>query len=374
MSDGSGAHGEDTAVRPTSTGGHRHRGRRYARQAIALVVACVSLYVLLPGLIAVFSSWRSLTHVRPLDAALVFVCEGVSVVCLWELDRIALQERSWFVVATTQATGNSVGRVLPGGGATATAVSASLLHRAGLDTSRAATGLAASTGLQLATTLALPVFALPAIVGGAPVAHGLLTAVYLGLCVLVVLLGAGALSFTTDRPVRLAGNAVQWLLNKTVRRRRPVSGLGNSFLADRDSIRSALGDRWRAALFSAVANAGFDYLALLSAVHAVGGDPRPSLVLLAYTAAELLALVPLTPGGVGFVEAGLVGTLSLAGVGGQQALAATLLYRVAAFWLPIPAGAAAYALFVRRYPAVNSRTRSASPPMRPGAEPGRMDS
>jgi hypothetical protein len=44
--------------------------------------------------------------------------------------------------------------------------------------------------------------------------------------------------------------------------------------------------------------------------------PRPSLVLLAYTSAELLALVPFTPGGLGFVEAGLVGTLKLAGVPG----------------------------------------------------------
>jgi hypothetical protein len=43
--------------------------------------------------------------------------------------------------------------------------------------------------------------------------------------------------------------------------------------------------------------------------------------------AELLAQVPFTPGGLGFVEAGLVGTLSLAGVPGASALAATLLYR-----------------------------------------------
>jgi uncharacterized membrane protein YbhN (UPF0104 family) len=49
------------------------------------------------------------------------------------------------------------------------------------------------------------------------------------------------------------------------------------------------------------------------------------------------------------VEAGLVGTLSLAGVPGAQALTATLLYRLAAYWLPIPAGGVAYLLFRRRY-------------------------
>jgi uncharacterized protein (TIRG00374 family) len=60
-------------------------------------------------------------------------------------------------------------------------------------------------------------------------------------------------------------------------------------------------------------------------------------------------LIPLTPGGIGFVEAGLVGTLTLAGVSGGDALAATLLYRLGAFWLPLPAGAIAYLLFRRHY-------------------------
>jgi uncharacterized protein (TIRG00374 family) len=100
---------------------------------------------------------------------------------------------------------------------------------------------------------------------------------------------------------------------------------------------------------AAAGNTGFDYLALLCALRAVGAAPRPSLVLLAYTSADLLALLPFTPGGLGFVEAGLVGTLRLAGVPGAHALAATLLYRLVAYWLPIPAGGLAYLLFRRRY-------------------------
>jgi uncharacterized protein (TIRG00374 family) len=59
--------------------------------------------------------------------------------------------------------------------------------------------------------------------------------------------------------------------------------------------------------------------------------------------------VPFTPGGLGFVEAGLLGTLTLAGVPGPAALAATLLYRLVSYWLPIPAGGVAYLLFRRRY-------------------------
>ena len=54
--------------------------------------------------------------------------------------------------------------------------------------------------------------------------------------------------------------------------------------------------------------------------------------------------------GLGFVEAGLVGTLTVAGVASADALAATLLYRIVSYWLPLPAGGVAYVLFRRRYP------------------------
>jgi uncharacterized protein (TIRG00374 family) len=145
------------------------------------------------------------------------------------------------------------------------------------------------------------------------------------------------------------GRGIQWLLNATVRRGRPVTGLSRELISDRDFIRTTLDRRWGFALLAAVGNTGFDYLALLCALRAVGVAPRPSLVVLAYAAAELLAQIPFTPGGLGFVEAGLVGTLTLAGAPGPAALSATLLYRLVSYWLPIPAGGVAYLLFRHRY-------------------------
>ena len=76
---------------------------------------------------------------------------------------------------------------------------------------------------------------------------------------------------------------------------------------------------------------------------------EPTLVLLAYAAAALLALIPLTPGGLGFVEAGLTGLLILAGVGAGDAAAATLAYRLVSYWLPLPVGLAGYWLGRHRY-------------------------
>ena len=92
-------------------------------------------------------------------------------------------------------------------------------------------------------------------------------------------------------------------------------------------MKVTFGRRWHVALTGAVGKVGFDYLALVCCLAAVGARPDPSLVLLAYVAGALLALIPITPGGLGFVEAGLTGMLTAAGVGAQEALVSTLAYR-----------------------------------------------
>ena len=89
---------------------------------------------------------------------------------------------------------------------------------------------------------------------------------------------------------------------------------------------------------------------LLVALEAVGANPALSLVLLSYVAAQLLAQIPITPGGLGFVEAGLTGFLALAGVSGGDAVLATLAYRLFSYWLPIPVGGLCWWLFRRRHP------------------------
>ena len=53
-------------------------------------------------------------------------------------------------------------------------------------------------------------------------------------------------------------------------------------------------------------------------------------------------LVPFVPGGVGAVDAGMIGTFVLFGIPGAPVFAAVLTYRLIAFWLPIPPGVVAF--------------------------------
>ena len=99
-----------------------------------------------------------------------------------------------------------------------------------------------------------------------------------------------------------------------------------------------MGSHWWQALLAAAGKWVFDYLTLVFALAAVGARPSVALVLVAYSAASLLGQLPLTPGGLGVVEAGLTGTLALIGVNGGAAVLATLAYRLFNYWLYLPAG------------------------------------
>jgi uncharacterized protein (TIRG00374 family) len=118
---------------------------------------------------------------------------------------------------------------------------------------------------------------------------------------------------------------------------------------ERNRIRDVLGQRWRAAMLLSSGRLAFDFGTLLATIRATGAKPNPSLVLLAYAVAGLLALIPITPGGLGIVEAGLSALLILAGVPGGDAVVATLGYRIISYWLPIAVGPFAYMAFRLRY-------------------------
>ena len=101
---------------------------------------------------------------------------------------------------------------------------------------------------------------------------------------------------------------------------------------------------------AAIGRWAFDFACLVAALEALDALPRPGLVLLAFCAAQLLAQIPITPGGLGFVEAGLAATLALAGVAPAEALTATFAYRLFAYWLQLPLGLVGVALGRRGVP------------------------
>ena len=329
---------------------HPLNWKTIVKRALVVAVAGGAIYLALPKLIAVLGAWPRLSTLNPIWFTVALAAELAAFTCNFALQRLALRTRGWFAVVTAGLAGNAVTNSLPGGDAAGAAVQFSMLTAAGFDTDTAVGGLTAFSLLGVGGLLALPLFALPAIVGGAPASPGLVHTALLGLAGFALYAIFGVILLRTERPLAAAGRAAQALRNRITRGRRPpLTGLDTRLLAERDTIRAVLGRKWRQAAVLTAGRLGFDYGCLLAALRATGTGPRPSLVLLAYSAAGIIGLFPLTPGGLGIVEASLSGLLILAGVRPGYAFLATLAYRIASYWLPLLAGLPAYLLFRHRY-------------------------
>lgn len=328
-----------------------------------LVVMAIAFYGLAPRLLDMWDQIPQLRTVSIYWFVAILICEIGSYACAWELTRVALPKVSWFVAATSQLTSNAVAKIVPGGAAVGAATGFRMLSVSGIEKGSAGAALTATSIISNGVLLCLPMVALFLSILGAPIPDGMIHVAWGGAALAVVLFAFAFSLVRFDRPIQWFGRVISavagWINRRLGRTGGPtVEGI----VRQRDQMVSSLGARWRSALLAAVGNWLLDYFALVCALKACGVHPRMSLVLLAYAVAAVLGMIPITPGGVGFVEAGLTAMLVLSGVPGEKALLATLAYRIASYWLPLPAGLGAHLLFRHRFGRTGASDRSGEPP------------
>lgn len=325
------------------------------KRALLIGLLVIAISVLAPGLIdqllEILSDADRLRNIRPGWFGLMFAAEALSFVCLWWLIRILVPEISWFVAATGQMTSNSVSRVVPGGAAVGGATLYRMLAVAGVDTAKAGGALAAMSVLSSAALFSIPAIGATIALFGAPIPEGILPVAIASAVLFVLSLVVGMVAIRYTRPLLIVGHQI----DRAVRLASRVLGKSwridpRDLVRERDRLVGVLGSRWLSATAASGLNWMFDYLVLVAALYSVDADPRLSLVMVAYATGAVLAMIPITPGGLGFVEVGLFGVLVLSGISAQDATVATLAYRVVSFWLPTASGLIAWLAFRRRYP------------------------
>ena len=332
------------------TSGSRISPWKVVGRVLMLGIAAFALYGLAPQ---VLDMWETVPRLRSLSIlwfALMLVLEAGSYACTWALTRVALPQVSWFVAATSQLVSNAVSKTVPGGAAMGAAAGYRMLSVSGVNRGTAGAALTATAIISNGVLFALPMVALLLSIVSAPVPNGLDRVAWGGAVLFLLLFLVGFVLVRYDRPLELVGGVVERWSKPILRRLHRTGGpTAAGLVHQRDLMVNGLGARWKRALAAAVGNWLLDYMALVAALMAVGVKPRFSVVLLAYGAAAVLGMIPITPGGLGFVEAGLTAMLVLAGVSSNDALLATLAYRVVSYWLPLPAGLVAHLMFRHRY-------------------------
>jgi len=330
--------------------GQRDRWKTIAVRTGFLFAAGGVLYFLWPKLVDFFSATQDLSGIDWYWFVLMGVLMAGAFTAAWELTHIAVPGISRFVAATSQLVSNAMAKVVPGGPVAAGASYFQMLSVSGVPTGQAAAALAAVSFISNLVLFSLPAIALLLAAVSAPIPSGLLPVGVIGTIMFVLMFSAVFTVVKYDKPLLLVGGVVErvvcWLADRLNKDWHPTA---QAFLDRRNEVVESLGARWFKALIAAVANWTLDYMVLMTALIAVGAEPRASLVLVAFAGSAVLGMISITPGGLGFVEVGLTAMLVASGIPGPDATLATLAYRLFQFWLPIPAGAVAYILFNRKF-------------------------
>jgi uncharacterized membrane protein YbhN (UPF0104 family) len=234
------------------------------------------------------------------------------------------------------------GALLPGGGVGSLAVGGWLLHLVGMPTReivRRSSGLFFLTSAVNVLVLGAGGVVLLAGVGDGP--HDVLRAglpIFVAVTATILVLALPRLTrrISADHP------RAAWL-----------DDIGVGVAAAREAL---VHPSWR--LVGAAGYLLFDIAVLWTAFTAVGPAPPVAPLLVAYLVGYLANAIPI-PGGVGVLDAGLVGALALYGLPLTHAAAAVLVYHAIAFWIPTVGGMLGYA---RLRPHLAAATDLALPP------------
>jgi putative heme transporter len=323
-------------------------GREIFRTAGPVVLVGAIFGFAVPHFASYRSVWASVGVMTWPQVLLVAGAAAASMAFTWVMICAVLPSIRLREAAVVNLGSNAVANTLPAGGALAMGVSWAMLSSWGVSTADYVLYTLVSGIWNVFARLALPVLALLVLVTATRPGAGLIAAAAVGLALLAALAAGLALLMRSESFALGAGRALQPALALACRvaRRPACADLPGALLGFRDRAGALIAARgWRITAATAASNLTL-WLVLLAALRGIGLTQAQvpwQTSLAAFAFVRLLTVLPITPGGLGITELGLIATLA-AGAGHRdvaQVTAAVLLYRAATYLPPIPLGAIA---------------------------------
>ncbi len=342
------------------------RGRKVLRNVVSTVLVAAIFGLALPHFASYRSVWVSIHGMTWPYYLLVAAVAAASLASYWFLICAVLPSVRLREAAAVNLSSSAVANTLPAGGALAMGVSWAMLSSWGVSTANYVLYTLVSGIWNVLARLGLPVLALLALLTVRRPDAVLIAAGAAGLaCLCAATAGLGLLlrseAFTL-RTGQMAQSTVAAACG--LARRKPPSGVATGLSGFRARARGLVATRgWRITAATAASHLSL-WLVLLACLRGIGLSQAQvpwQTSLAAFAFVRLLTILPLTPGGVGITELGLVGVLA-AGAGHRvsaQVAAAVLLYRAVTYLPPIPLGAGAWLVW-RRFPSLSSAASDAA--------------
>jgi superfamily II DNA/RNA helicase/uncharacterized membrane protein YbhN (UPF0104 family) len=334
-----------TATRPRS-------GRRILRAVVAAALIVATFWFAIPHFASYHSVWASVAAMTAGQMLLIAATAVASMVSAWFAICAVLPSIGLRQAAVVNLGSNAVANTLPAGGAIGLGVSWAMLSSWDVSAAEYLLYTLVSGIWNVFARLGLPVLALLLLLThGRPDAI-LLVSAAAGLIVLAVMVTGLGLILRNEALALRAEQAWQWAcaIVRRLRRRPPACAPAAALPGFRDRAAGLIAARgWRITITTAASQVTL-WLVLLVCLRGVGLSQAQvpwQTSLAAFAFVRLLTTLPITPGGVGIVELGLVGSLA-AGKDHHitaAVTAAVLLYRAVTYLPPIPLGGVAYLLW-----------------------------
>ena len=330
-----------STVEPSA--GERTKQPRTFRFTLKLIAfAAVIYYFVIPLIPRFTNAWSELGRVQP---ALLAVGLGLELVALWcyaPLMKAALgdagESLSLWRLFRIQMSTRALSSIVPGGSAASSALGYRLMTLSGVSGpdagfALATVGLGSAVVLNLilwvALIVSIPIRGVNAIYGSAALAG-------------VIVMGlAGALVFGLMEGQGRSERVIRWLARKfrvdddkaaTVLQR--VAERLDQLISDKRLL-------GRVAFWAAL-NWLFDAASLWVFLRAFNVTMDVDALIIAFGIANVMAAIPITPGGLGYVDAGYVAMLTGFGAPARRATLGVAAYRFAQFFFPILLGGILY--------------------------------
>ena len=225
---------------------------------------------------------------------------------------------------------------IPAGGAFGLGVQYAMLASWRVPPTVATAAIGAVGVWSVFVTLGLPVIGVFMLyAGGFSDASSYIKYAAIGLAVLIAMIVVFALIMSSEKLAVKVGELGGKVINPLLRRfKRDEMDVIAAVLKFRNDIVDLVKRRWAAITVTQLGVSITQGLILLVALWGVEGDGARTNALIvvgAYAVAQIMIMIPITPGGLGTVDALMLGILTAAGVSTGAATAATLVWRASSF-------------------------------------------
>jgi uncharacterized protein (TIRG00374 family) len=315
------------------------RTKQIIAGVVTLLVLVLVFGIVFPQFADYDKAWEAIKGMSNWALLALGVATIVNIIIYVWPYQAALPELRYWPAFVVRQTSFMISNVVPLGGAFGLAVQYAMLGSYGFGSAPTTATIGITSVWNLFVTLSLPVFGAIGLIFLGQATSAVWVAAGVGLLIVggMVVLFAVALR-SDDQARRIGGwgdSVVSWFFGLFRREYEP--GIADWMVSFRDSTIEVISARWQMITATNVLQQLAQFAILAIAVFAIQGEGSDNTVNLievfaAFAFARLGGFIPLTPGGLGTIDALLVAFLTTAGLTNDQAVAADMVWRALSYF------------------------------------------